>query len=63
MKVAKVKKVKKDVQDEQELLQQEDSYWLAELREAVSPYWASRLAYQAARGPVLAIQGPQTKGI
>jgi hypothetical protein len=49
MKPKRDRKVTAEVQDEHELLQQEDFDGLAELRETVSPYWASRLVYQPAR--------------
>ena len=49
MKPVRVRKVRDEVREEHELLQQEDIEWLAETREALSPYWAARLEYLKGR--------------
>ena len=58
----RVRKVRAESRDEHQLLQQEDFTWLAELREAVSPYWAARMVYRPARAQALTIRGLQAKG-
>ena len=49
MKPVKVRKVRDEVRDEHELLQQEDFEWLADIQEALSPFWAARLEYLKGR--------------
>lgn len=47
--------------DEHELLQQDDFGWLAEVRDALSPYWSSRVEYHPEKKVhVLALKGPRT---
>jgi len=45
-KAAKKKMVSTQSRDEHELLQQENFTWLAEFRDTLSPYWASRMEYR-----------------
>ena len=40
--------------------EQDDFGWLAEVRDALSPYWAARLEFQPeSQGHVLVVQGPR----
>ena len=61
MKVNKTSETETEFQDEHELLIQEDFKWLAELRDALSPYWASTVTRQETLPPILSIQGIKTK--
>ena len=39
---------------------EDDFGWLAEVRDALSPYWAARLEFQPeSQGHVLVVQGPR----
>ena len=46
-KTQKVKEVQIETVDEHALLEQENFQWLADVRDTLSPYWSSRLEYQA----------------
>ena len=57
------KAVEIEAQDEHELLEQENFEWLADFRNALSPYWSSRLEYQAEnKSRVLVLEGKKSKG-
>ena len=43
--------------DEHELLQQEDMRWLADIQDALSPYWSARLEYDKGNRPIVAVDG------
>ena len=49
MKPVRVRKGREKVRDEHESLQQEDFEALADIREALSPFWSARLDYLKGR--------------
>ena len=62
MKVKKAHQPKTEIRDEHELLIQDDFQWLADLRDVLSPYWASSVVDKGALPPILSIQGMRGKG-
>ena len=62
MKVKKAHQPKTEIRDEHELLIQDDFQWLADLRDVLSPYWASSVVDKGTLPPILSIQGVRGKG-
>jgi hypothetical protein len=54
---SKVKKVAEETVDEHEQLEQEDFRWLGDIRNALSPYWSSRVVTRADGREVISIEG------